>query len=168
MFLALIFIFRIISILLGPFILGYNIQLHYLPYILALIFISDWKYKLLTYLLGPILLIIFVIGVNPFFDYMMTMYSFGWFMLIKKPSVLTWKNGLDLILLTTISFLCANWWNILSGVIFYQVGWIGSITLNSIFNLINYLIIIPLLLITYRIFLIIPNNQLTHEYTYKS
>lgn len=167
-FLALIFIFRIVSMFLGPFVFGYNLQLHYLPYILALIFISDWKYKLLVYLLGPVLLIIFVMGVNPVLDYMMTMYSFGWFMLLRKPNALTWKVGLDLVLLTTISFLCANWWNVLSGVVFYRVGWVGSLTLNSLFNLVNYVVILPLLLATYKIFSTIPNKQLTHEYTYQS
>lgn len=165
-FLALIFIFRIVGILLGPFVFGYNLQLHYLPYVLALIFISDWKYKLLVYLLGPLLLIIFTIGVNPVLDYMMTMYSFGFFLLFKKTKSLTVKTTFDLVLLVTISFIFANWWNVLSGVVFYRVDWISSLTLNSLFNLVNYIVILPLLIITYKIFLYLPNRQLTHEYAY--
>lgn len=83
LFLALIIVMQLLSIVIGPIVLGYTLQLHYVPYILGLIFIKDKKYKSIIFLLAPVLIMMFGLYSNPIFDYLFTMYSFIGFAIVK-------------------------------------------------------------------------------------
>lgn len=164
-FLALIIIVRLICVSMGPFILGYGLQLHYVPYGMGLIAIRNWKYKLIFFLLAPSIIIIFSAGVNPLLDYVLTMYSFFSLMFFTMIKNKTTKTFTTLFTLIFLSFCLANWWNIVSGVVFYRTTWKYSFVFNTIFNSVNFVIIAPVMLFCYKIF-ILGKQQLVYELTY--
>lgn len=163
-FLALIIVTRLVSIMLGPFILGYSLQLHYIPYSLGLIYLKDYKYKLGLFIFAPLILIVFTIGVNPIFDYVLTMYSFFMLLIIKFKDYVIKKQIIILLVVMFFNFNLANLWNVISGVVFYHVTWSYSFVFNAIFNAINFTIITPIFLMSYKIITTYQKN-INYEFT---
>lgn len=154
---------QLINIAIGPIILGYTLQLHYVPYIMALIFIKDIKYKSIIFLLAPVLIMMFALYSNPIFDYLFTMYSFIGFGIVKISNKKYWI--LQITILSLFSFLLTTWWNTLSGVVFYNFTWSASLLFNSLFNFLNFIIIFPMLLFSYSILNSLKIPQI-YEHTY--
>lgn len=159
--LSIVIICKIINFLIGPIILGYELQLHYIPYIIGLIFLKNMRQKFSFFLIVPWILIIFNVNGHPIFDYIFTMYSFFGFMFFKKT-----KNNiklfLELLILLFFSFILINWWNVLSGVLYYKFSFLASLLFNSFFNIINFVICFLFLFLFYKFFILEINKN--YEY----
>lgn len=89
---------------------------------------------------------IFGFNANPIFDYILAMYSFGLFFIYNIiPNKINpiFKS----IIFLYLGFALVTWWNTLSGVIFYHVNWIYSLSFNGILNIINSVVIAMLLIL---------------------
>lgn len=89
---------------------------------------------------------IFGFDANPIFDYILAMYSFGLFFIYNMiPNKI--NSIFKTIILLYLGFALVTWWNTLSGVIFYHVNWLYSLSFNGILNIINFVIIAMLLIL---------------------
>lgn len=161
-FLALVIICRFISQYFN-FINGYSLQIQYLPLILGLIWIPQARYRFLLFLISPIIELAFGFSGNPIFDYLFTSWSLWVFLVIHsrfKPHT-TSSNYFWMGLGITLSVIQMYWWNVLSGVVFYQVSWSYSAVFNGVFNLINYFVLLFIgLYFVHLLFIFkIDNNQ---------
>lgn len=152
---------KIINFMIGPIVLGYELQLHYIPYVIGLTLLKDKRHKFSFFIIVPWILVLFNINGHPIFDYVFTMYSFFGFMFFGKIKS-NLKLFFKLLLLLIFSFILANWWNTLSGVLYYKFTFYASLLFNSFFNIVNFVVCLPFLFLFYKLFSSEINKNYEH------
>ncbi|MDE5617616.1 MAG: hypothetical protein K2I36_02095 [Ureaplasma sp.] len=123
--------------------MGYGIQFYYLPYAIALIWITNKYCKIFIYIFTPIILLVFGFESNPIFDYLFAMWSFLGFLFVNKQKM---KYSF-IMFISLLTFIFTFIFNSISGVIFYKTTFLFSIAFNGFFNFINFLCFVLFLLI---------------------
>lgn len=113
---------------------GYSPQIQIVFYILGLIFINNYKYKFIFFIVAPISWLMFGFSGNPIFDYLFFSWACWPFIFLKVKSKWNIINLMVLMLLTQAQMF---FWNIISGVTFYQVTMEASFIINLPFNITN-------------------------------